>query len=108
MSASFSAVDLRAWLESNPSKSERSQASLVTWLELLRDYPDLWWAAANRPELPSELLPVLALSRDDRVRWRIALRNKVPQSVRELFTSDPDETVRTENARKGGFPDPDR
>jgi hypothetical protein len=90
---------LAAWLRAGHPKNLVADASLVIWLELLRDYPDLWWAAAHRPETPPEALRVLALSDDVQVRWRLALRHKLPTEVRALLCTDSDEAVRKRATR---------
>jgi hypothetical protein len=60
---------------------------------------DLWWAVANRPEAPHEVLRVLALSEDEHVRGRVAARNKLPDDVRALLTTDSEEVVRNAASR---------
>jgi hypothetical protein len=97
-------ADLAAWLQTRPPKHAVAEASLVTWLELLRDHRDLWWATAHRPEAPPEVLRVLALSEDEHVRGRVASRNKLPEDVRSLLSTDPQEVVRNAASRVDRMP----
>jgi hypothetical protein len=89
-----SCADLADWLRTHPPKHVVAHAALVTWLQVLRDHRDLWWTVANRPETPWDVLRVLALSEDDQIRGRVAMRHKLPEDVRELLKSDPEERVR--------------
>ena len=97
-------AELSAWLRTQPPKHDAAEASLAVWLELLRDYRDLWWSVAHRPETPAEVLRVLALSEDEHVRGRLAARNKLPEDVRSLLSTDAQEVVRRAASRENRTP----
>lgn len=97
-------AELAAWFHTQPPKHVVAEASLVVWLELLRDHRDLWWSVAHRPETPAEVLRVLALSEDEHVRGRLAARNKLPEDVRALLSTDAQEVVRRAASREDRTP----
>jgi hypothetical protein len=82
--------ELAAALKGHPKHKVSIDATLTTWLCLLRDRPELGFAVADRPETPDEVLACLAVFGDQRTRSRLVMRNTLPVALVELLETDPE------------------
>lgn len=81
--------DLAKLLADAPKHKAIIKAQLSVWFQLLRDQPLQGFAMADRPETPEEVLTCLAVFGDQRTRSRIAMRNKLSETLSELLETDP-------------------
>lgn len=81
-------------------RDDRIVAGETVWLNVLRDHPEGGFAIANRADAPEVAWLVIATAGDARARWRLAMRRNLPDRVRSMLASDPEETVRAAMARR--------
>ncbi len=74
-------------------KAAWEQAPLSVWKELIIGHPEMrFWVAHNRT-VPSEILRILALDTDWRVRHRVATKNACSGDILALLANDEHEAV---------------
>jgi hypothetical protein len=95
-----SAAELWRLLVEGIDRDDQIEAEDTVWLALLRDHPDAGFAVAHRGDAPEVAWLVVAAAGEDRARHRLAMRRKLPDRVRSLLATDPDETVRAAMARR--------
>ncbi len=75
-------------------RAAREEATVETWMEVIRRYPDLRkWVAQNKT-VPVEILTVLARDEDWRVRTMVAMKRKLTPELFETLSCDPNEGIR--------------
>ena len=74
--------------------STLDSADIEVWYEVINKYPELReWVVANKT-IQIEILEHLATDSDSKVRYAVARKRKINDSIFNLLKSDPDETVR--------------
>ena len=93
-----SAAEFRCLRESqDPDEKWRAshdEASVETWREVVREFPELrCWVAQNKT-VPLEILDELSVDPDADVRETVARKRKINEAIAVRLARDPDETVR--------------
>ncbi|HVC82008.1 MAG TPA: hypothetical protein VNL35_16065 [Chloroflexota bacterium] len=82
---------------SDPAEYHRAaheEASLDVWLEVIRDFPEMrFWAAQNKT-IPIEILEILCHDIDSRVRHMVASKRKIPHDLQSILARDTDASIR--------------
>jgi hypothetical protein len=75
-------------------RAAHESASLETWQAVVTDYPDMrFWVAQNKT-VPVEILEMLAIDPDSRVRDMVARKRKLPHHLYNLLARDSSDSVR--------------
>lgn len=69
-------------------------APLEVWNEVLEKYLDMKEWVAHNKTTPIVVLRILASDSNPRVRFKVAMKNKLPRDMMMLLANDVDETVR--------------
>jgi hypothetical protein len=70
------------------------EAAPGVWEDVIRDYPDARvWVAKNKT-VPVDILELLAVDTDPRVRHMVAMKRKLTPHILDILADDSDETVR--------------
>lgn len=76
------------------TRAAQEEAPIEVWEVVLKKYPHLAvWVAQNKT-VPNEILEMLALHKESRVRCMVARKRKIPESIMLLLAKDSDESVR--------------
>jgi len=88
-------VDLRT--SERPEEYLRAaseSAPLEVWFDVVERYPEMReWVARNKT-VPIEILGQLAMDVDSRVRFAVAMKNKLSRDLMLMLTKDSDPSVR--------------
>ncbi|MFF2481106.1 hypothetical protein [Paenibacillus sp. NPDC058071] len=76
-------------------KAAWDDAPLVVWLEVIEKYPDMREWVAHNKSIPVEIMEILALDTDTRVRFTIATKNRLPEHLQIKLAKDSDSSVRS-------------
>lgn len=80
-------------------RAAQEEASLEVWLDVISRMPDLrCWVAQNKT-VPIAILELLADDPDSRVRWMVASKRKLPESLQLKIAADSDPSIRATLAR---------
>lgn len=69
-------------------------ATVDIWKEVIDKYPDMREWVAHNKTIPEEIIRILALDTDSRVRGMVADKRKVPADVLAILARDSEETIR--------------
>ena len=84
---------------SDQARAGTEEASIATWKEVIRRYPEMRrWVAYNKT-VPPEILRLLATDPDPAVRLEVASKRRIDEALLHLLSRDPDDTVRGRIAR---------
>ncbi|MEM9391088.1 MAG: HEAT repeat domain-containing protein [Bacteroidota bacterium] len=76
------------------NRAANEEASIDTWNEVLKKYPDLsFWVAQNKT-VPVEVLHTLVGNENVNVRCMVARKRKIDDTIFEKLKEDEDESVR--------------
>jgi len=75
-------------------RAASDEASLEVWREIVEDMPEMRFGVAQNKTVPIEILNLLAMNSDARVRNMVARKRKITESIAIRLASDRDETVR--------------
>jgi len=79
-------------------------ASVEVWHEVLREHPEMaQWVAHNKTG-PLTVLETLAEDLDERIRFTVAMKNKLTPELFQKLATDPSEGVRTRIAYNRNAP----
>lgn len=81
------------------------EASIETWQEVIRRFPEMRQWVAHNKTVPIEVLAVLAADVDSRVRSAVADKRKLTLDLFRLLAADPDDGVRMRVAYNRKVPD---
>lgn len=94
----YSAKEFIALLESDDlednHRARHENTTEDVWFEILRNYPEYTSAVILNKTVPLNVLRVLARSSDANVRWKVAMKRKLDETLFEELSRDPDDTVR--------------
>ncbi len=75
-------------------RAAHEEAEIIIWNEVLEKYPELsLWVAQNKT-VPLEILEKLAYHLDSNVRYMVASKRKISESLMMILATDKDESVR--------------
>ncbi|WP_435165804.1 hypothetical protein [Paenibacillus glycanilyticus] len=80
-------------------KAAWDEAKTETWLEIIKNYPDMaFWVAQNKT-VSNEILGILTDHEEWRVRSMIASKNKITEEIQMKLALDHEALVRSSIAR---------
>lgn len=81
-------------LKEEYSKASLEEATIETWMDILKKFPELsFWVAQNKT-IQIEILEILADSKEVEVRCMVARKRKINILIFDKLKNDIDETVR--------------
>jgi hypothetical protein len=69
-------------------------APFEVWLEIINEYPDMREWVAHNKSIPVEIMEILAGDADDRVRFNVATKNRLPEHIQLKLVKDSESSVR--------------
>jgi hypothetical protein len=75
-------------------KAAWDEAPLEVWLEVIGTYPEMREWVAHNKSIPVEIMEILADDADERVRFNVATKNRVPENLQLKLAKDLDSSVR--------------
>ncbi|NOU92563.1 hypothetical protein GC093_04865 [Paenibacillus sp. LMG 31456] len=75
-------------------KAAWDDAPFEVWLEVINKYPDMSEWVAHNKSIPVEILEILADDADERVRFNVASKNRLPEQLQLKLAKDSDRSVR--------------
>jgi hypothetical protein len=92
-------ADQFVWLRTSEKielyqRAANEPATVDTWQEVIRKYPDMRvWVARNKT-VPLSILEILSCDENADVRYAVAMKHKSSQEILQRLAQDPDESVR--------------
>jgi len=75
-------------------KAAWDDAPFDVWLEVIKKYPDMREWVAHNKSIPVEIMEILADDADERVRFNVATKNRLPEHLHLKLAKDSDSSVR--------------
>jgi hypothetical protein len=75
-------------------RAAHDEAPLSVWNDVITRFPDMRMWVAHNKTVPVEILEVLAGDLNGQVRYTVAMKRKLPESLQLRLAADPDESVR--------------
>ncbi|WP_127496779.1 hypothetical protein [Paenibacillus glycanilyticus] len=75
-------------------KAAWDDAPFEVWLEVIKMYPDMREWVAHNKSIPVEIMEILADDVDERVRFNVATKNRLPEHLQLILAKDSDSSVR--------------
>lgn len=75
-------------------KAAWDDAPLEVWLEVIKNYPDMREWVAHNKSIPVEIMEILADDADERVRFNVATKNRLPEHLQLKLANDSESSVR--------------
>ncbi|WP_209445738.1 hypothetical protein [Paenibacillus etheri] len=69
-------------------------APFEVWLQVIETYPEMREWVAHNKSIPVEIMEILADDADERVRFIVATKNRLPESLQMKLAKDLDSSVR--------------
>ncbi|WP_449602149.1 hypothetical protein [Paenibacillus sp. Marseille-Q9583] len=75
-------------------KAEWNEAPFEVWLQVIETYPEMREWVAHNKSIPIEIMEILADDADERVRFNVATKNRLPENLQMKLAKDLDSSVR--------------
>ncbi|MBP1963025.1 hypothetical protein [Paenibacillus aceris] len=75
-------------------KAAWDEAPLDVWLEVIGTYPEMREWVAHNKSIPVEIMEILADDADERIRFNVATKNRLPENLQLKLAKDLDSSVR--------------
>jgi hypothetical protein len=75
-------------------RAAHDEAPISVWTDVIKRFPDMRMWVAHNKTVPVEILEVLAGDLNVQVRYTVARKRKLPESLQLRLAADPDESVR--------------
>lgn len=75
-------------------KAAWDEAPSEVWLEVIKNYPNMREWVAHNKSIPVEIMEILANDVDERVRFNVATKNRLPEHLQLKLAKDSDCSVR--------------
>ena len=63
------------------ARAAHEEASLQVWLQVIERYPEMRPRVAQNKRVPVEILELLSRDEDERVRWFVASKRRLPERI---------------------------
>jgi hypothetical protein len=70
------------------------EAPLEVWIEVIEKYPDMREWVAHNKSIAIKIMEILSDDEDDREKFTIASKNRLPEFLQLKLAKDPDSSVR--------------
>ncbi len=84
------------------ARAAHEEASLQVWLQVIERYPEMRPRVAQNKRVPVEILELLSRDEDERVRWFVASKRRLPERIQLRLAFIESESVQrrlVENAK---------
>ncbi|MFC3803877.1 hypothetical protein [Cohnella sp. GCM10012308] len=75
-------------------KAAWDEASVEVWLDVINRYPDMRKWVAHNKTVPVVIMEILAVDVDERVRFMVASKNRLPEDLQLILAADISDSVR--------------
>lgn len=75
-------------------KAAWDEAPFEVWLQVIETYPEMREWVAHNKAIPIEIMEILADDADERVRFNVATKNRLPESLQMKLAKDLDSSIR--------------
>ncbi len=75
-------------------RAANEEAPIEVWLEVIRRFPKMREWVAHNKTVPIEILDILSDDTDERVRFMVASKRKLPEYLQMKLAIDPESGVR--------------
>jgi len=75
-------------------KAAWDEAPFEVWLQVIETYPEMREWVAHNKSIPIEIMEILADDADERVRFNVATKNRLPESLQMKLAKDLDSSIR--------------
>ncbi|WP_405174407.1 hypothetical protein MHI27_18255 [Paenibacillus sp. FSL H8-0261] len=75
-------------------KAAWDEAPFEVWLQVIETYLEMREWVAHNKSIPIEIMEILADDADERVRFNVATKNRLPESLQMKLAKDIDSSIR--------------